>query len=249
MKVISLNTWAGTVKEPLLDFLRSKKNEIDVFCFQEVLNGGREEAGKIFQDKTKLEYDLFPIMQEILPNYTSFFRPNFSNWIGLAIFVRKNFNVLDEGELFVYGSPIENFKKSFKFYPRNIQYVTININKKPITIINFHGLWSGKEKTDNKERINQSKKILNFMKGINNEFLICGDFNLEPNTESLKIIEDFGLRNLIKDYSITSTRTSFYKYPVKFADYVLTSKGIKVKKFKILPDEVSDHAPIYLELE
>jgi len=79
--------------------------------------------------------------------------------------------------------------------------------------------------------------------------VLCGDFNLLPDTESLKRLEGIGLRNLIKEYGITSTRTSFYDKPAKFADYALVSEGIEVKDFKILPDEVSDHSPMYLEFE
>ncbi len=63
----------------------------------------------------------------------------------------------------------------------------------------------------------------------------------------MKKLEDFGLRNLIKEYGITSTRTSFYTKPEKFADYMLVSPGVEVKDFKVLPDEVSDHSPLYLE--
>ena len=63
------------------------------------------------------------------------------------------------------------------------------------------------------------------------------------------MIEATGMRNLIKEYNITSTRTSFYKKPVRFADFVFVSKDIKVNDFKVLPDEVSDHAPLFLDFE
>ncbi|MBS3903520.1 MAG: hypothetical protein KGZ30_04085 [Anaplasmataceae bacterium] len=59
--------------------------------------------------------------------------------------------------------------------------------------------------------------------------------------------EGLGLDNLIKRFGVTSTRTSHYKREEKFADYMLVSKGIEVKEFKILPEEVSDHAAMYLE--
>lgn len=247
MKLISLNTWMGIVKEPLLEFLRIKKDDTDIFCFQEMLNGGAEEGAKKWPDATETrEHNLLPIAQEVLSEYNSFYYPHLGNWAGLAIFIRKDVEVLEEGEMFVHRSPTDT---TGKYSPRNIQYAKIRVGEKPITIINFHGLWSGGEKTDNEERINQSKRIVEFMKGLNNEFLICGDFNLEPNTESMKILEDFGLRNLIKENGITSTRTSFYKKPVRFADYTLVSKGIEVEKFEVLPDEVSDHCAMYLEFE
>lgn len=73
------------------------------------------------------------------------------------------------------------------------------------------------------------------------------DLNVLPETESLKILEK-DLKNLIKEYNITSTRSSLYPKENKFADYVLVSPEIKVLDFKVLPDTISDHAPFYLEI-
>lgn len=57
------------------------------------------------------------------------------------------------------------------------------------------------------------------------------------------------MKNLIKDFGITSTRSSYYKKPVRFADYTFVSEGIKINDFKVLPDEVSDHLAMYLDFE
>ena len=45
---------------------------------------------------------------------------------------------------------------------------------------------------------------------------------------------------------VTSTRTRLYARPEKLADYVLVSDGVAVRDFRVLPDEVSDHAPLML---
>ena len=55
------------------------------------------------------------------------------------------------------------------------------------------------------------------------------------------------MRNLIKEYRITSTRSHFYESDVRFADYVLVSPEIKVRDFRVLDDVVSDHLPLYVE--
>ena len=103
-------------------------------------------------------------------------------------------------------------------------------------------------KTDTEERILQSKHIRDFIKRQNEQTILVGDFNLSPDTESLAIVEE-GLRNLVKEYGVTSTRTSFYKKEEKFADYALASPDVNIVDFKVLPDEVSDHAPLYLEID
>jgi endonuclease/exonuclease/phosphatase family metal-dependent hydrolase len=111
-----------------------------------------------------------------------------------------------------------------------------------------HGLWNGKGKTDSVERIAQSQRIKQFLDTINNPKILCGDFNLRPDTESVKIIES-GMRNLIKEYDIKSTRTSFYQKEEKYADYIFASADIIVNSFEVLNEEVSDHAPLLLDFD
>jgi endonuclease/exonuclease/phosphatase family metal-dependent hydrolase len=113
--------------------------------------------------------------------------------------------------------------------------------------MNVHGLWNGKGKDDAPERIIQSNIIRQFIDKVGGEKILCGDFNLNPETESIKILEK-DMRNLVKDYAVTSTRTSLYKKPGKFADYIFTSRGINIKDFKVLPEEVSDHSALVLEI-
>ena len=76
--------------------------------------------------------------------------------------------------------------------------------------------------------------------------ILCGDFNLRPDTESMKIIED-RMHNLIYLYQVNSTRTSLYKKEEKFADYILTSPEVKTHRFAVLDHEVSDHKPLFLD--
>lgn len=115
-------------------------------------------------------------------------------------------------------------------------------------IMNVHGLWNGMGKTDTPERIAQSEKIKEFMDNVPDRKILCGDFNLKPDTRSLKIIAD-GMHDLIDKYNILSTRTSYYPKEEKFADYVFTSPDIKINKFSVLRDEVSDHAPLLVDFD
>lgn len=167
--------------------------------------------------------------------------------------VNKNLSITEEGEVFVYKHKGYKPEGDVGNHARNIQYVTIQTAAGPITVINFHGLWTGagvgKGKKDSPERLEQSTKILEFAKNIQHPFILCGDFNLLPDTESIRKFEDAGLRNLIREHKVTSTRTSFYTKPQKFADYVFVSTGIILKDFKVLPDEVSDHTPLFIEIQ
>ena len=58
------------------------------------------------------------------------------------------------------------------------------------------------------------------------------------------------MRDLIKEYNITSTRSKLYnkhEKPVLYADYIFTSSEIEINDFNILSDVVSDHLPLLLD--
>ena len=163
--------------------------------------------------------------------------------------IKKDLDVISEGDVFVYKDRGYIPEGDVGFHARNVQFATIATKNGNRSILNFHGLWNGGDKGDSEDRLLQSDRIIQFMKTLSNPYVMFGDFNLLPDTQSIKKLEDFGLHNLIKENGVTSTRTSFYTKAEKFADYAFTSKEIIIKDFKVLTDEVSDHSPLYLEFE
>ena len=256
MKLITLNTWGGRAgRTLLLDFFKKYK-DTDVFCLQEIWSASYEHleghlAGGLAINNEQVMTRGMQEISETLSNHSSYFRPHHLDNYGLQILVKNNLTVTEDGEVFVHKHKGYIPEGNIGEHARNIQYVTFNLQEGPITIINFHGLWNKSVggKTDTEDRINQSKKIVGFIESLPNDFILCGDFNLLPDTESIAILEKAGLRNLIKEYNITSTRTSFYERPDKYADYILVSKGIDIKDFKVLPEEVSDHSALYLDFD
>jgi endonuclease/exonuclease/phosphatase family metal-dependent hydrolase len=258
MKIICLNTWGGRAgREQLLAFFEENKANTDIFCLQEVWSAPYEflegkEAGGRKIDHSEIMTSALQELSTVLDSHAGYFRPHYLDNYGLLLFVKKDISIIDEGELFVHKekdfNPLSIENGEIGMHARNIQWVTVQKGGAPVTIINFHGLWNGKGKTDSEERLAQSEKILSFIKTVPGKVLLCGDFNLLPDTQSLKMFEEFGLRNLIAEYGITSTRTAHYDKPAKFADYAFVSKGVEILDFKVLPDEVSDHSPLYLEI-
>jgi endonuclease/exonuclease/phosphatase family metal-dependent hydrolase len=124
-------------------------------------------------------------------------------------------------------------------------------NGKEYTVFSIHGIWEPSGKTDTELRMKQSERIVEFIKKFNGPIILCGDFNLRPDTKSVKMLEqELDLRNLVTEFGVTSTRTSLYtKTEERFADYIFVSKDVEVKDFKVLSDEVSDHAALMLEFK
>jgi endonuclease/exonuclease/phosphatase (EEP) superfamily protein YafD len=252
MKLISLNTWGGRAgKEQLLDFFNRHK-DVDVFCLQEIWNGGEEMIGIPAGGVPMIGIvpSMFNEIGGVLKNHTPYFRPHFRDFYGLTMFVRNSLEVNEEGEIFVYKERGYVSKEDIGDHARNLQYATIAADKGMRTVMNFHGAWiPGSNKKDNDDRLLQSNNIARFVKNLSSPYVLVGDFNLLPTTISLKKLEDTGARNLIKEFGITSTRSSHYKKPERFADYAFVSDGIKVNDFRVLPDEVSDHLAMYLDFE
>lgn len=245
MKIIFLNTWGGRVTEPLKKFFETHQ-DVDVFCLQEVWSGALKEK----KDHPEEMENLFSDVGIILNSYEKLFAPvDEGGDYGLAIYYRKTLLPIGFGSSMIHDKEKYFPDRDFTTHKRNLQYVTLQIeDQQKISILNFHGLWNGQGKGDTEDRLQQSEKIITFLKTINHPFILGGDFNLLPDTQSLKRLEDFGLINLVKEYGVINTRTSYYTKENKFADYILVSKGVQVEDFEVLPDEVSDHAPLYVKI-
>ena len=255
MKILTLNIWGGRAgSKELLSFIESHKDDVDIFCFQEVWSApythleGTKAGGLEINHQNIMVYALQGI-SEALPDHQYFFHPHHLENYGLMMLVRKGITILGSGDVFVHKYREYIPEGDIGHHARNVQYVTVEQDGVPITVLNFHGLWNGRGKTDSDERIEQSKNVINFITQLTTPVVLCGDFNLLPDTESIKMFERGGLRNLIRENGITSTRTSLYTKPEKFADYIFVSPEITVKDFTVLSDEVSDHAPLSIEIQ
>ncbi len=250
MKLISLNIWGGRAGFGRLLKFFSDNKDADIFCLQEVWNGGEE----IMIKRVDRGNDAFIVprnlisIASILSDFNYYFHPQVKNYYGLTVFVKKTLAIKQIGELFVHKDR-ELVGPRFGAHGRNIQYIVIETNNRLRTIINFHGLWTGDGKDDNNDRLVQSNNIINFLKTQSNPIVLVGDFNLLPETESIKKFEIFGMRNLIREGGFVSTRTKLYTKEHRFADYAFVTKDITIKNFTVMPDEVSDHSPLYLEFE
>jgi endonuclease/exonuclease/phosphatase family metal-dependent hydrolase len=239
MKLISLNTWGARAGLPLIKGFFEKYRDADVFCLQEIWQ--TKDLSIIEARDPRLVPDLLEHIVSYLPEFNYFFRPQYRGIYGLATFVRKTISVENEGELFVFKHQGYENPESVGNHGRNIQYLTLRTNSGPLTIINFHGLWNGQGKSDTDDRILQSQKIADFIKGLRNPYILAGDFNLVPSSESFKILAEACPRDLVAEYGVKSTRSSYYPKAERLADYILTCNQTQTSSFEVLPDEVSDH--------
>jgi len=258
VKIISLNIWGGKVHNPLIEFIKSYKDKVDVFCFQEVFSSQSN-----IEKSNGMYMNIYDELKNILSDYQPFFGSVQDNWndegpvnfnvsFGQAIFVKKEILVDDVKHILIHGEKNSANKESDVCVPGGMLCVKVNSKEGVFTLCNVHGAAFPGDKLDTPLRIEQSKKIKNFvMQEDNKRVVICGDFNLLPVTDSIKILSDI-MQNLISIYKIERTRSALHSYygkpdDQKFADFVFASPDIKIKDFKVLDDQVSDHLAMYIE--
>lgn len=249
MRLISLNIWGGEIFQPLVDFLNKYKSETDIFCFQEIFKS-EENVRNLSSEKIVTLRDLKEILRDFGGYFEDYVAPGEYNKEGLAILVKKGIKVKDHGEIFIYSPSMLGLSNDDpKSLWRNLQYVQCDSGNKEFLVANLHGLFdfaTKSHKGDIPERIEQSQRVKAFLDKFDCPKVLCGDFNLWPDTKALKILEE-GMRNLIKEYNFTSTRSAFFDFPNRFADYMLVSLDVKVNDFKVLEETASDHLALWLD--
>lgn len=247
MKLINLNAECGAFYEPLMEFIKRYSVSTDIFCFQEVFNNPKIISSILKNPRP----NLFSEIQTILTDFNSFHIPAAQSYFGgLAIFIKKDFifNKIENISLFEEVKIIDDERdKDYFAMGRNLQKLEFNHKEKTFTILNFHGMWIVGGKKDTKMRILQSEKVRKIFDESEGAKILCGDLNVERDTESIAILNE-GNVNLIKKYSINSTR-SLSKERSEVVDYVIVSPDVDIKDFKVLLNEISSHLPLFLEFE
>ena len=261
VRLITLNIWGGRIHDPVLRFIEKHKNKTDIFTLQEVFKSDRNI-------QTHGSYsNILKELAGLLPEFNFYFSPtaedhdtrgpvNFPIEFGQATFVEHGLAIKNQKEIFVYrefnqmGPYHEDGRPDF---PRNFIYTEIETEGKKFLVLNLHGFWEPAPKIDNDQRYKQSQVIIDFVKKRGLPVIIAGDFNLGIKTKALKMFEKSGFRNLVKESGALTTRSTLYNIKWrsfdKFADYILTSKGIWVTDFKVMRAKVSDHLPLYIEFD
>lgn len=266
MKIICLNGWGGKLHEDLLAYVQTA--EPDILCLQEVIHSPASDKDWLtYRDGDHIlpqRANFFSDVSRALPEHTATFCPAAqgvlwdesqsipSQW-GLATFVRQSLPIIGQVQGFVhktyspagYGDhPRSRSAHGVRVYDATLQ--------RAISVTHMHGLRDLKGKMDTPERAKQAERLLGLSKhlsGPDDLAVICGDFNVEPQSQTLRLLEEAGFSELVTRRGFPGTRNTQYKKPGRFADYMLVSDADAVKGFDVVyKPEVSDHCPLVLTL-
>lgn len=237
MKIMFLNCWCAKMGDLFYKYLASSAHNIDIFAFTEV-------SPLVFKEISTILNDFNCFYDEGLRD------TSMGEDYGQAFFVRKQIDLEREKRIFTFRNLVMDVGFG--------SVIKLKTKISGLGIINVHGKSRPGTKVDTPARIKQSERIIKSAKNMKCPVIIGGDFNLNPETRSVRMFEEKGFRNLIKEFGIKSTRnkiswSNFSKDPgfekQYFADYCFISPEIRVKNFEVPYNEVSDHLPLILEFE
>lgn len=227
MKIIFLNIWdcnnTGFAKE----FIRNNLLDTDIFCFQEACEKTKWLCKDLLQD-----YIL----------YSDYKYVSDKDSFPTATYTRKTLEIVSNRSILA-DIPMTGL----------VLYTQVKTPENSVHICNVHGISKPGDKLDTQARLLQSEKLIQEFKDLKGLKIIGGDFNLEHDTQSVRMFEEAGYRNLIKDFNISTTRNKYVwdRYPENkqyFSDYIFISKDVVVKDFVVPDSEASDHLPLILTI-
>jgi endonuclease/exonuclease/phosphatase family metal-dependent hydrolase len=266
MKVMCLNGWGGKLHEPLIAYLESEQP--DVLCLQEVVHSPETDREWLtYRDGNHVlpqRANFFREVASALPGHAAVFCPAAqgvlwdgevsvpSQW-GLATFVHRSLPVIRQAQSFVHkGFSAHGYGDHPRSRSAHAVCVYDYSRDRAVSITHMHGLRDLRGKMDTPEREEQARRLLSLSHCVSEPGdlrVVCGDFNVDPDSETLRLLKDAGLTELVTALGFDSTRTSLYTKPSRFADYMLLNEPEAVVGFKVVSQpEVSDHCPLVLQL-
>ncbi|MEM9198124.1 MAG: endonuclease/exonuclease/phosphatase family protein [Pseudomonadota bacterium] len=266
MRIICLNAWGGRLHAPLIAYLSNA--DPDVLCVQEVVHAPHASAGWLtYRDDGQdlpQRANLFSEIAACLPDHVAQFCPaargdlwdgeaKVSTLWGIATYMRRNLPIIAQSQGFVHGAFSPD---GFGAHPRsrNAHAVRLFDHRRggAVTIAHMHGLRDPQGKTDTPDRMAQTRRLMHLMGHLANPedpLIVCGDFNVLPESATFQMLAEFGLRELVVERGWAGTRSSHYAKPNRFADYMLVNQHIARPRFEVVRDpEVSDHCPLMLQI-
>jgi len=261
-----LNGWGGKLHEPLVAYLREASP--DVLCLQEVVHSPASDKDWLtYRDGDHVlpqRANFFRDVCAALPDHVATFCPAAqgvlwdddvqvpSQW-GLATFTRKDMPIVGQVQGFVHkGFGADGFGD----HPRSRSAHGVRVFDfdagRAVCIVHMHGLRDLNGKMDTPERLLQAHRLSHMAQAVarpGEPLVVCGDFNVEPDSETFEVLAKIGLTDLVTTRGFSDTRTSHYKKPGRFADYMLVNAAVEPIGFDVVKTpEVSDHRPLILNI-
>lgn len=203
MLLLSLNVALfETNNEKLYEFLQNFKP--DIACLQEAAEQVDPQVNPVYisrnfidQATQKLKYSFFSPTLMLKDFHKKDFHQresfdfDFGGFIKSGNYIKSKFKFASKANVFV-GENTNIKVLDWSTWPKGqskaVQVVDVQLpGGKKLRVLNYHGIWT-KEKIGNEETLAACKKIHQLASQVSFPTIICGDFNLFPDTKSISCI-------------------------------------------------------------
>lgn len=250
IKLLQLNIFKGKFLDQIVQFV--KKNDIDICQFQEVW--GKWEGAKKFDSFEQIKRQI-KFEGEIVKTVNPSSEPD--TYFGNAIFFKPKFRLADKKIVWLkdFNPEMELIPGvSLIRIPRAALALLFEANGKLFYAINTH-LTRTESPIDDPQKLLEAQKLVDFVRELDKEYILSGDFNVKADTEIVKKFDQLG-RNLTTEYNIEYTLNPKIHYLNKeiilkklAVDFIYISKNISLKKFELITQNLSDHYGLFIEFE
>lgn len=243
MKIIQLNIWGGKLGHQVISFLKDENP--DLVCMQEVNDLKGRSGYKFFATLNEIKKEAGFDEAFMSPTYSARYMERELAY-GNAILSRLPFKSTET--IFTHREYVRNFDvERDGGNIRNLQIVSVETGGKTLNVLNHHGYHLKGTKQGDENTMKAAKTIAAEIRRLKGPVIMCGDFNLSPHSESLEVInkelDNLSIRNGLKR---TYTKLSIIN---EVCDYIFVNDQVRVKRFRISDELVSDHKALILEFE
>lgn len=209
-----LNGWGGKLHADLVAYIGAQRP--DVLCLQEVVHSPQAQHDWLtYRDGDHIlpqRANFFADVAAALPDHSATFCPAAqgvlweddrqipSQW-GLATFVYRSIPIIGQAQGFVHkGFSADGYGD----HPRSRSAHGVRlfdlVADRAVSITHMHGLRDLRGKMDTPDRAAQARRLLALSDQISEQGdtrVICGDFNVEPDSETQRILGDAGFTDLV----------------------------------------------------
>lgn len=251
IKFIQINIFKGKYLANLLDFLKAE--DPDFISMQEVttynFNSYEDKSVRLFE-LLKKRLGMFGVYNGDLK-----LKGDSPSTFGNAIFsklkiVDKNVITLREFRPVSILELDGTDGKVREVIPRHLLDAVVDFDGVRLHVLSWHGAWTAPP-VDTFETLRQAKIVADYLRGLQEPFIMGGDLNNVPKSRTVELIER-AANNLMKDiYVEMTTHPKIHKIAPKgfLIDYIFTSKHFKLLSIDVPVVEVSDHLPVVAQLE
>lgn len=251
VKILCLNVWIGGILfEQMVDFLNAENP--DILLLQEVFDG--KDTNLPVQTRT------FDELKKRLPELKhACFAPTMIDDVDGKDIVQGNAVMskfpLEQQAVIHYDVPFGkriNEPTHFHVSPRSLQHVVAHVGEKKLHVFNTQGIW-GEDGDDNERRLMMSKKIIQAI-GDLSPVVLAGDLNVQEGTQTVlnieKKLKNVFYRELKTSFNLQRKNLDVHPgFAEATVDMMFVSPDVKVLNKRVPQVDVSDHLPLFAEIE